>query len=110
MEICIFNVFLGSLLNFDKEKWYYMYTEQILKNDVFFIFCHNFVTLILNLVLSKTQHFYQKIACLLHLKISNFRGKAIVWGGSKINLLISNPIIMITKYIKKELQPLWQFG
>ena len=28
-----FFVFLGSPLNFDKEKWYYTYNEQFLKND-----------------------------------------------------------------------------
>ena len=30
-------VFLGSPLNFDKEKWYYMYIEQFLKINVFLI-------------------------------------------------------------------------
>ena len=33
-----FIVFVGSPLNFDKEKWYYMYTDQFLRNDVFLIF------------------------------------------------------------------------
>ena len=46
-----FLFFLGSPLNFDEEKWYYMYIEQFLKNDVFFIFCHNFMTRISNLVI-----------------------------------------------------------
>ena len=50
LEICIF-CFFGFPLNFDEEKWYYMYIEQFLKNDVSFIFCHNFMTRISNLVI-----------------------------------------------------------
>ena len=42
----------GSPLNFDKEKWYCMYVEQFVKIGVFFIFCHNFVTPISNLVIN----------------------------------------------------------
>ena len=34
----VYTWLLGSPLNFDKEKWYYMYIEQFLKNDVFFLF------------------------------------------------------------------------
>ena len=49
--------FGGFPLNFDKEKWYYMYIEKFLKNDVFLVFCHNFVTPILNLVLSMCDLF-----------------------------------------------------
>ena len=45
------NCFLGSPLNFDKEKWYCMYIEQFVKNDVFLIFCHDFTTPISNLVI-----------------------------------------------------------
>ena len=44
--------FLGSPLNFDKEKWYYTYIEQFLKDDKFFIFSRNFVTPISNLVIT----------------------------------------------------------
>ena len=43
LKICIFVLFLG----------YYMYVEHILKNDAFFIFCHNFVTPILNLAIDR---------------------------------------------------------
>ena len=40
-----------SPLNFDEEKWYYMYIKRFLKNDVFFIYRHNFVNPIANLVI-----------------------------------------------------------
>ena len=46
-----FLLFFGFPINFDKEKWYYMYIEKFLKNDVFLMFCHNFVTSISNLVI-----------------------------------------------------------
>ena len=35
LEICIF-CFFGFPLNFDEEKWYCMYIEQFLKNDIFY--------------------------------------------------------------------------
>ena len=34
----VYTWFLGSPLNFDKEKWYFMYIEQFLKNDIFWFF------------------------------------------------------------------------
>ena len=52
----ILQVFLGSPLNFDTEKWYDMYIEQFLKNDAV-IFCHNSMTLTLNLVIEKTNYY-----------------------------------------------------
>ena len=52
----ILQVFLGSPLNFDTEKWYDMYIEQFLKNDAV-IFCHNSMTTTLNLVIEKTNYY-----------------------------------------------------
>ena len=43
-KFAFFYCFLGFPLNFDKEKWYYMYIKRFLQNDAFLVFCHNFVT------------------------------------------------------------------
>ena len=44
LEICIFYCLWGSPLNFDKEKWHYIYIAQFLKKE-FLIFLAQFFDL-----------------------------------------------------------------
>ena len=64
MELYIFLFVLGSPLNFDKEKWYYKYIEEFLKNYVLLIFLPQFCDLHLEPCLIDFNYFWKT----LHLK------------------------------------------
>ena len=64
-KFAFFNFFGGSPLHIDKEKCYYMYIEQFLKNVTFLIFLDNFVTSILKLVLNNHQCITESIIHIL---------------------------------------------
>ena len=60
LEICIFYCLWGSPLNFDKEKWHYIYIAQFLKKE-FLIFWHNFLISVFILVIRILLLFKSKL-------------------------------------------------